>query len=147
MENLTLKTTYPHDDEVLDKILHGDLMPFEILIRRYNPLLYKIARSYGFNHQDAEDLMQETHVNAYRSLSKFRRESSYKTWLTRIHIHNCYHKMHSGYKKFEEPKDELADHPLVAMQPIPENLTTEHNVMNSEISNLLEKSLSDLPLI
>jgi DNA-directed RNA polymerase specialized sigma24 family protein len=46
--------------ELIDRIKNGDLAVFEVLIRRYNPYLYKVGRSYRFNHQDVEDLMQET---------------------------------------------------------------------------------------
>jgi hypothetical protein len=51
------------DTEVIKDILSGNTAMFEILIRRYNPFLYKIGRSYGFNHHDTEDLMQEAYVN------------------------------------------------------------------------------------
>ncbi len=45
------------DNVVIDKILKGEKQLYELLIRRNNPFLYRIARSYGFNHHDAEDLM------------------------------------------------------------------------------------------
>ena len=38
---------------------------FELLIRRYHFVLYKISRSYGFNHQDAQDLIQEPAVGCF----------------------------------------------------------------------------------
>ena len=58
------------DAEVIERVLQGNTALFEILIRRYNALLYKTGRAYGFNHQDTEDLMQETYVNAYQHLRK-----------------------------------------------------------------------------
>ena len=58
-----------YDDlTVISEILSGNAALFEILIRRYNPFLYKIGRSYGFNHQDTEDLMQETFISSYLKL-------------------------------------------------------------------------------
>ena len=73
------------DHAVIKKILNGSIELFEILIRRYNSVLYKIARSYGFNHQDAEDLMQDTHVSAYTSLQKLKvvhpiKRGSQRSW-------------------------------------------------------------------
>ena len=41
-------------------------------------LLYKTGRSYGYNHEDTQDLMQDTFINAYVSLSKFKNQSSLK---------------------------------------------------------------------
>ena len=67
------------DTEVIRHILSGNTALFEILIRKHNPFLYKIGRSYGFNHQDTEDLMQETFVNSYVNLEQFAGRSSFKT--------------------------------------------------------------------
>ena len=44
------------DEKVIQKILEGETAVFEILIRRYNPVLYRIGRMYGFNHHDTEAL-------------------------------------------------------------------------------------------
>src|SRR5665213_2448671 len=76
---------YP-DSAVIQEILLGNKELFEILIRRYNPDLYKTGRGYGFNHQDTEDLMQEAFINSFQSLSKFENRSSFKTWIIRITV-------------------------------------------------------------
>ena len=75
--------------EIIHRILQSEPQLFEELIRRYNSLLYKIGRTYNYNHQDTEDLMQETNASAYFNLAKFENRSSYKTWLTRIMFNNC----------------------------------------------------------
>ena len=66
-----MKTGLLPDEEIIRKILKGETAFFEVLIRRYNSLLYKIARSYGLKHHDAEDVMQETHFAAYTRLATF----------------------------------------------------------------------------
>jgi len=65
-------TTYQQlsEIEVIDRVTDGDIALFEVLIRRYNPYLYKIGRSYGYNHQDVEDLMQDSFISAFENLSK-----------------------------------------------------------------------------
>ena len=72
------------DPEIIAKITAGEKDYFEILIRRYNSVLYKIGRSYGLPHDDVQDLMQEAHISAFLNLNKFEERSSYKTWLIRI---------------------------------------------------------------
>src|SRR3954469_18980906 len=81
---------YP-DTEVIQKILSGECQFYEIIIRRYNPFLYKIGRSYPFNHEDTQDLMQETYLSAYNNLANFQGRSSFKTWITKIMLNHCYH--------------------------------------------------------
>src|SRR4051812_39045841 len=101
MKALLEKISITTDDAIIEKVLNGDMALFEILIRRYNPVLYKIARSHGFNHQDAEDLMQDTHVAAYQHLAQFEGKASYKTWISRIMVHKCLYKLKYGYHKNE----------------------------------------------
>ena len=60
------------DDEIIHRILQSEPQLFEELIRRYNSLLYKIGRTYNYNHQDTEDLMQETNASAYFNLTKLK---------------------------------------------------------------------------
>src|SRR4030095_15505901 len=80
------------DIAVIKKILDGDISLFEILIRRYNSYLYKTGRSYNYNHEDTQDLMQDTLIDAYTNLSKFENRSSFKTWIIKIMLNNCYKK-------------------------------------------------------
>lgn len=68
-------------------------------------MLYKIARSYGLTHSDAEDEIQGAHYTAYTQLKFFRKDSSYKTWLTKILLNRCYHKVNYGNLKYENLGD------------------------------------------
>src|SRR3954451_1910030 len=91
------------DAEVIEQVLLGNTALFEILIRRYNALLYKTGRAYGLNHQDTEDLMQETYVNAYQHLRKLESGAAFKTWLIKIMLHQCYHKVRKrSYRQEKE---------------------------------------------
>jgi RNA polymerase sigma factor (sigma-70 family) len=133
------------DEEVIEKILNGEIVLFEILIRRYNPVLYKIARSYGFSHQDAQDLMQDTHVAAYQKLSQFEQRASYKTWISKIIIHHCLYKLKYGYYKNEVPalspsaSETQPLHMKASVQP-------DQHTVNKELGIILEKSLENLPV-
>lgn len=80
------------DNEIIAKIIAGETPVFEILIRRYNPYLYKTGKTYGYNHHDVEDLMQETYASTFYNLPKFENRSIFKTWLTKIMLNNCYQK-------------------------------------------------------
>lgn len=72
--------TFEHytDAQVIEKILAGEDQLYELLIRRNNPYLYRVGRSYNYNHHDTEDLMQETYINAFYNLGKFEGKSSFK---------------------------------------------------------------------
>src|SRR6188474_2388619 len=95
------------ETELINRIRNGERELFEILIRRNNPYLYKVGMSYSFNHEDVEDLMQETFIAAYLNLEKFENRSSFKTWLTRIMLNQCYQKAQKLSFKNEKSDDIL----------------------------------------
>jgi RNA polymerase sigma factor (sigma-70 family) len=128
------------DEKVIQKILAGETAVFEILIRRYNPVLYRIGRMYGFNHHDTEDLMQDTHVAAYMQLAAFEHRATYMTWISRIMINKCIYKQKYGYYKNEIPDEQVYETNAATIQ-------TEQNMLNRELSSVLEKSLESIPVI
>jgi RNA polymerase sigma factor (sigma-70 family) len=143
---LTQIQTEP-DEVIIRQILGGNIAVFEILIRRYNAVLYKIARSYGFNHQDAQDLMQDTHVAAYSALAQFEGRSSYKTWISTIMVNKCSYKLKYGYFKNETPADIMNDENSQPMNSYPNDSLTEQMVNNRELAIIIEKSLEQIPVI
>ncbi|HEY0277286.1 MAG TPA: sigma-70 family RNA polymerase sigma factor [Solirubrobacterales bacterium] len=75
----------PVDDSTLVTTARdGDLASFEELVRRHQSPVYRVALRMLGSRADAEDVAQETFVQAWRSLSKFRGESAFGTWLYRI---------------------------------------------------------------
>jgi RNA polymerase sigma factor (sigma-70 family) len=143
MQNILENIGINSDQTIIEKILAGDNSLFEILIRRHNPVLYKIARGYGFNHQDAEDIMQDVHVTAYTNLPKFENRASYKTWISRIAVNRCLYKLKYGYHKNEMPVEQVHE----PVQPGSMNNQPEEKMINRELAVVLENSLEKLPLI
>ncbi|GAA0386471.1 RNA polymerase sigma factor [Acrocarpospora corrugata] len=71
------------DDEAIARALSGDLGAYEALVARYSAVAHRTAHLLGAGHE-AEDVVQEAFVKAYRHLSGFRRDSAFKPWLLRI---------------------------------------------------------------
>ena len=134
------------EKEIIKKIVNGEIALFEVLVRRYNPVLYKIARSFGFNHQDTEDLVQETHVTAYTDLKNFEHRATYKTWISKIIIHKCVHTLKSGYFKHEKLHEDIIDENLEPVPSTKDSQGTESTIINRELSKVLESSLQYLPV-
>jgi RNA polymerase sigma factor (sigma-70 family) len=130
---------------LVEKILAGEQALFEVIIRRLNPSLYKVARSFGYNHADAQDLMQEAYLQVYLQLKAFEGRSSLKTWATKILINKCIYKKSYGYSKHEAPATDHIDENSIPMQSSNPNTTTERTIINREFSKLLEYNLNELP--
>lgn len=130
------------DIDIIEMVSSGQIQLYELIVKRYNSYLYKIGKTYGFDHQDVQDIMQETYVNAYRSLSKFKRESTFKTWITRIMLNNCYHK-----KQKLKIKKEISTESLEVIKNVQLTRETMGQIksVTKELGGILEKAILNLP--
>jgi RNA polymerase sigma-70 factor (ECF subfamily) len=131
------------DEEVIQKIVSGETALFEILIRRYNPFLYKTGRSYNYNHEDTQDLMQDTFVDAYSNLAKFEGRSAFKTWILKIMLNNCFRRQQKFSFK-NEIASEMDDRSISGFS----NQKTDayKTILNRELNVIIENALESLPL-
>jgi RNA polymerase sigma-70 factor (ECF subfamily) len=81
---------------------------FDALVRRYQAMVYRVARSVVKNHEDADDVAQETFVKAYQKLEGFRGEASFRTWITRIAVHTAINCRRSWWSRRRGPEEPLA---------------------------------------
>src|SRR5688500_9982784 len=77
------------DEQVVGQILTGQTALFEILMRRHNERVYRVARSIVRDESEAEDVMQQAYVNAYANLRQFAGKARFSTWLTRIAVNEA----------------------------------------------------------
>ena len=67
------------DEEVAARVLAGETAMFEIIMRRHNQRLYRVARSILRNDTEAEDVMQDAYVRAYEHLDQFAGRAKFST--------------------------------------------------------------------
>ena len=77
------------DAELAALAARADTGAFEVLMRRYNQLLFRTARSILKSDEETQDAVQEAYLNAWRSLASFRSDSKLSTWLVRIVINEA----------------------------------------------------------
>jgi RNA polymerase sigma-70 factor (ECF subfamily) len=75
--------------ELVERARGGDEDAFAVLVRRYSPMLMRLARMYVPTDALAEDVVQETWVAVVRGLERFEGRSSFKTWLFRILVNRA----------------------------------------------------------
>jgi len=81
--------TGPNDNEVLSRVLRGDQQAYAEIVKRYQSFVFTIALRYTPNREDAEEIAQDCFVKAYRSLSDFRGDAKFSTWLYTIVTTTC----------------------------------------------------------
>lgn len=132
------------DEQVVARVLAGELNVFEVLMRRYNRRLFRAVRSILLSDDDAEDVVQDAYVRAYTHLHQFEGRSSFATWLTRIAIHEALARKRESRRVVEidaiEDSQEAEMKFLKSTARNPEEVTLDRSV-----STMLEEAVSSLP--
>lgn len=93
------------DLDLLQAVRRGESHAFEELVRRHERQIYRVAFRFFQNRVDAEEMVQEVFVRAYRELARFRGGAQLGTWLYRITVNACLdRKRHLGRRR-EVPID------------------------------------------
>lgn len=81
------------EDNLVQKAREGDTRAFAELVRAHQQFAYYVALRALNNTQDAEDIVQEAFVKVWESLTSFRHDSRFRTWLYRIVMNLCYNQL------------------------------------------------------
>lgn len=68
----------------IDKVLEGNVNAYSVIVDRHKDRVYNLAFRICCNHEEAEEISQDSFLKAYRALGSFKRKSSFSTWLYRI---------------------------------------------------------------
>ena len=140
------------DEEVVARVLSGDVAGFEILMRRHNQRLYRIGRAILRNDAEAEDVMQDAYVRAYEHLSQFQGKAKFSTWLSRIAVNEALARRKSFAREeaLEPMADEKQDSARWSATRVSERFQSagrspEHQASDSELRGILESAITSLP--
>ncbi|HET8745340.1 MAG TPA: RNA polymerase sigma factor [Ramlibacter sp.] len=136
------------DASLASRVCAGDTAAFELLMRRYNQRLYRLARSMLRDAADAEEAVQDAYLAAYQSLGAFRGEASLATWLSRVVVNQCLARL-----RRQARRDNIV--PMVAMggpdeqevpgMPADDKDTPDRALVRAELRAVLERKLDELP--
>lgn len=140
-------TLAPDDAELVRRVVGGDTAAFELLMRRHNRRLYRIARALLRDAAEAEDALQEAYLSAFRALPAFRAEAAVATWLGRIVVNECMDRLRRNARRdnvvtlVPAHGDEEVRQEPAGIEPD----TPERAVARAEMRALLERSIDALP--
>lgn len=133
------------DREVVSRVVAGEKELYEILLRRYNQLIYRVVRSYLNDEDEAEDLMQEIWIKAWQNLNRFRGEASFSTWLVRIAVNEALMSNREKKNRARYPANRHSTHKQLAQLTGSENMNPEKKTVQRENRRLLEQAIDRLP--
>ncbi len=138
------------DDELdlVRRIVAGDRAAFELLMRRHNRRLFRLARATLRHEAEAEDALQEAYLNAYRNLADFRGEAALATWLSRLVLNECLGRLRRQARRdnvipmVRPPHDDETDFDFPAP---PEAGAPDRALVRAEMRAWLEAQIDRLP--
>ena len=127
------------DLAIVAKARLGDADAFRALVERHSRPLFRLAFRMTGNQQDAEDVVQESFLRAWRQLGRFDERASFGTWLYRI-VANCSLDLMRGRKRRPAVSDE--EDPVLALpagDPSPERVA-----MSGEVRERVAEAMEEL---
>lgn len=131
------------DAEIVGRIRAGETALFEVLMRRHNQRVYRVARAVLRDESETEDVMQQAYINAYTHLHQFEDRSQFSTWLTRITVREALARRRKwrpdvAPQSPDTPGDRMDRFP--SHQPDP-----ERQAYGKELGRVLEEAVDSLP--
>ena len=121
----------------------GDSEAFRALVERHGRAVYRLAHRMTGSPQDAEDVVQETFLRAYRQLGRFESRANFSTWVHRIAV-NCSIDLIRGRRHQEAGQDatvleQLGGAPDERLDPSPERL-----MLSAEVHDRVARAMATL---
>lgn len=132
------------DEELVARILQGQVRLFEVIMRRHSQRLFRVTRGILRDGWEAEDAMQAAYVRAYQHLSQFAGRAKFSTWLTRIAVHEALNRLEdrSRIRYLEEMNGSESPAADMVRSPDP---NPEQCVSSREHARVLESAVQALP--
>jgi RNA polymerase sigma-70 factor (ECF subfamily) len=136
------------DAEIVRRVCAGESALFEILMRRHNQRVYRVARAVVKDETEVEDVMQQAYINAFTHLHQFDERSQFSTWLIRIALHEAFGRRRKMQRtesvtgiqsNLDENRGELMD-TIASPQADP-----ERQAYAEELNRVLEAAVDTLP--
>lgn len=126
------------DPAIIARVQQGDLSAYELIMRRYNQRLFRIARSMLGADHEAEDVVQEAYVSAWKHLADFQGKAKFATWLTRILVHAA------SARQRKRSRIQLADDIIPMYSKTPDE-NPHSQASRAEAQILLGQAVDSLP--
>ncbi|MFN8255630.1 MAG: RNA polymerase sigma factor [Bacteroidales bacterium] len=87
-----------NESEIIIQILQGNRNLYKFLVEKYQSMIFRTCLGFLHNKNDADDLTQEIFIQVYQTLSKFRGDSAFSTWIYRIAVNAALNKVRKSRK-------------------------------------------------
>jgi RNA polymerase sigma-70 factor (ECF subfamily) len=144
LQSIMIQTKELTDEAVVERMRAGEVELFELIMRRHNQKLYRIARGMGIDDAECDDVIQQCYINAYSRLAQFQGTSSFSTWLVRILINECLMSKRKS-KAAVTSSGELHGFDDLPIEFEEDAVTPESEMIRNEVRRVVEEAIEKLP--
>jgi RNA polymerase sigma-70 factor (ECF subfamily) len=131
-------------DGAVERARSGDSDAFRLLVEQHGRAVFRLAFRMTGNEEDAEDVVQETFLRAYRQLDKYQARSSFSTWLYRI-ASNYSLDLIRMRKRHEDKRERGGAEERDILQSLPVNAPgPDRIVYSSQVQERVNEALNEL---
>lgn len=118
--------TTNNEQDLISKILDGDTNVFAVLVDRYKDLVFTLALRMLKNREEAEEVSQDTFIKTFKSLSKFKGDSKFSTWIYKITYNTCLDRIKKISRTYNTVTiDEFTEHQVKTIDNALDNMEQE----------------------
>jgi RNA polymerase sigma factor (sigma-70 family) len=133
------------DAALVARILAGDLVAFELLMRRHNRRLFRLARATLRDAAEAEDALQDAYLHAYQHLDQFRQDAALSTWLSRLVLNECFARLRRHARR-QNVVPISAAHDTSEIENVADQTEgPESTTMRAQMRRVIEHKVDELP--
>lgn len=136
------------DAQLVRQAVAGDDAAFAQIMRRHNRLLFRTARSIVKNDDEAQDVLQEAYLHAWRALVTFRAEARLSTWLVRIVVNEALGRLRRGGAQvmpLHVAPGASDHHDAETSMPANPDEQPEYAAMRTQVRQQIEARIDTLP--
>lgn len=134
------------DLSLVRRVQRGDKSAYDVLVLKYQHKVLKLVRRYIRDQSEAEDVVQDAFIKAYRALPNFRGDSAFYTWLYRIAINTAKNSLVSAGRRPISVDLDAQDAAAAELQSrLKDTDTPERLLLTDEIRSVVNRAIDGLP--
>ena len=132
------------EQAAVERARGGDAEAFRLLVERHSRGVYRLALRMTGNCQDAEDVVQETFLKAYRQLGRFESRASFGTWIHRIAMNCAVDLLRRRPKREQAEEDEALEQMATSRDNSPQSMSPERLMESLEVGERVAHAMAGL---
>ena len=133
------------DQQLVERVQKGDKQAFDMLVIKYQGRVMSMVSRLVRDHHEAQDIVQEAFIKAYRALPRFRGDSAFYTWLYRIAMNTAKNYLVSKGRRPAIGGVELDEAEVVGIPKLQDIESPERQLLRDELEQVINSAIRKLP--